>query len=95
MGTKDLPIANAQPPHDGFSFLCAKLGVRIHRGHQDGCILIVLSLLCGKAIPLQHFGSEVMGLMAPFNQLAPTADSLKSWFCRTVFVVAFNVLATL
>ena len=35
-----------------------------------------------------------MGPMAPFRQLAPNADSLGSRFCRTVFVVAFYILAT-
>ena len=50
MGAKDLPVTNAQAPHDGFSFLTAKLWVCIHRGHQDGCILIVLSLFSGQAM---------------------------------------------
>ena len=49
-GAKDLPVTNAQAPHDGFSFLTAKLWVCIHRGHQDGGILIVLSLFSGQSM---------------------------------------------
>ena len=50
MGAKYLPVANAQPPHNGFSFLAAKLWICIHGGHQDGCILIIFRLLCGQAM---------------------------------------------
>ena len=50
MGSEDLPVTNTQPPHDGFSFLAAKLGVCIYRGHQDRRILIIFSLFCGQTM---------------------------------------------
>lgn len=50
MGAKDFPVTNTQPPHDGFSFLTTKLGICIHRGHQDGRILVILSLFGGQSM---------------------------------------------
>ena len=50
MGTKYLPVANAQPPHDGLSFLAAKLWICIYRGHQDGRVLIILRLFSGQSM---------------------------------------------
>ena len=48
MGAKDLPVSNTQSSHDRFSFLAAKLGICIHRGHQDRRVLVILRLLGGQ-----------------------------------------------
>ena len=44
VGAEDPPVAHAQTAQDGLSLVGAEGGIRIHGGHQDGGILVMLRL---------------------------------------------------
>ena len=56
---ENLPLSGAQPLENRLSLLGADGRVRIHRGHQDGRILIVAGLFLGEAVDVDvHVAGE-------------------------------------
>ena len=47
---KNLPLPDAKPLQNGFTFLCTKPRVCVYRGHQNGRVLVVFGLLCCQAV---------------------------------------------
>ena len=50
MGTENLPIAHTKSSQDCLPFFAANLWVRIHRCHQNWCILVVFRLGCSESM---------------------------------------------
>ena len=44
VGTEDAPVSDTQTAEDGLALCGAELGIRVHGGHEDGRVLIVLRL---------------------------------------------------
>ena len=55
MGTKDLPVSNAQSLQNGLADLPAKHRVCIHGSHENRRVLIVFRLLRGKTMNIDVY----------------------------------------
>ena len=59
VGSEDLPVAHTQSAKDCVPFLTAKAGICIHRGHENGGILVVFCLLGGEPVDVDvHITGE-------------------------------------
>ena len=68
MCSENLPLTNTESLQDGFSFLCTQLGIGIHGGHQNRCILVIRRLFRGQSVDVDVHISRKCKMMRVIDQ---------------------------
>ena len=68
MCSENLPSANAETLHNGFPFFCTQLGIGIHGGHQNRCILVVRCLFRRQPVDIDVHISRKCKMVGIINQ---------------------------